>query len=375
MTGAGIANFLVKATGPSILVSELRLKTKILGAFLNNIDSINTLQATIPENVLEGGLSGLMSKRLQQLLDYSKQTGKPANRASANRPVFPNTTVPVENIKENESFLSPGNQGGPGKPFSSIVEGSTGSTDGTIFSAAQVPGEDLKENKSSLSPGLAEAANKRLVSKESDPGIKNELFDSAPLPDEDKERGSSLQAQFQRAMQRLRVSMPTMTGSNGKPPAKEMSTGVYEQEGKAPGSIFVQELNKYLHMSQAEQSSGPGANRLPAVDRVKGRQGKAPSFSLAAEETGRANSLPGMTEDEIAREINAFMKGGSDLSIDGNTHKDFSPGDPGKVRIHNTFNIKVGSDGQRETGTPGSLAEKIAVILGEQALQHGIDIT
>jgi hypothetical protein len=288
MTGTGIANFLVKATGPSILVSDLRLKTKILGEFLNNIDTINTLQAKIPDNVLEGGISDLMSRRLQQLLDYSNQTEEPGNRASTNPRVFPNTAV---------------------------------------------PGEKIKENKVSLSPGLAETSNWPLVSKESGPGIKKDLFESAPLPDEDKEKGSSLQAQFQRAMQKLRVSMPTLTASNRKSPTKEVSIGMYEQERKAP------------------------------------------PFSLSAGETSRPNSCHPMTEDEIAREINSFINGKKNMSPAENTHQVFSPGNGEKFPVQNTFNIKPGDDGQRETGILGSLAEKIGDILVEQALQHGIDIT
>ncbi|UCH93946.1 MAG: hypothetical protein JSV88_27270 [Candidatus Aminicenantes bacterium] len=290
MTGTGIANFLVKATGPSILVSDLRLKTKILGTFLNNIDSIKTLQARIPNNIMDGGLSNLMSKRLQQLLDYSKQTQELENQGSTNRPSFSTNYAPSEEIKEN------------------------------IFS---------------LSHGLTEAL------KEPWAAMKNDLFAKAPLPGKDKDRGSSLPAQFQ----------------------------------KAPGEILVKKLNQYLHINQANQSPQPGANKLPAVDMVKERPGKAPTFSFAEGETSRPNSWPKMTEDQVAREINAFMKARSDLSTAGQTHQAFSPDDPGKIRIQNAFNIKLGDDGQREVGTLGSLAEKISDILREQALQHGIDIT
>jgi len=43
-----------------------------------------------------------------------------------------------------------------------------------------------------------------------------------------------------------------------------------------------------------------------------------------------------------------------------------------KVEIQNTFHIEVKSEGDRTTT---ELSERIADILREQALQHGIDIT
>lgn len=287
MTGPGIAGFQAKATGPSVLVSGLRSMTRVLSVFFKEVSHMDSLQAKIPPGVLDGGLSGLLSKRLQGTIKD-----------------FEPVKSEVE-IKSNES-----------KPF--------------------------------------------------------------PLAQEENEKAAALPGPFQQAVQGHQESTSGITGSDSHSlPSRETSTGGEEQEGKTPGYIFVEKLNEYFHLNRQEPSPEPGTAPFPAVDRRwrNGNEGKAPSFSNAAAETRRPGPGFKMSEEQVARELRAFIDGRGNFSPAERSSQVYSTNGTGDLRIQNTFNINLDHDGTRENGSLGSLTEKIADILREQALQHGIDIT
>ena len=381
MTGTGIADFLAKATGPAELVSGLRTMTRGLGGFFKEVSHMDSLQAKIPPGVLEGGLSGLLSKRLQQLLDYSQQPGELENKNPANRSSFTN-------------------------PF-------------------QI--EDAHKNKSLFNADLAEDTIKDFAPGKPGAEIKDNEFKPFPLPQEENEKTTALPGQYPQAVQghwEYTAGLPgsdspslpsketstggeecvevaqnvTFPGRHGDLPLREIvgatpcgrpylrnstltqhCTGGEEHEGRTPGYIFVEKLNEYFQLNRQEPSPEPGTHPFPAVDRGRGKrnQGKAPAFPNAAAETRRPGPGFKMTEEQVARELRAFIDGRSDISPVGRSGQVFSTngtGD-GDIRIQNTFNINLDHDGTREAGPLGSLTEKIADILREQAIQHGIDIT
>jgi hypothetical protein len=86
-------------------------------------------------------------------------------------------------------------------------------------------------------------------------------------------------------------------------------------------------------------------------------------------------SWPEVVGQRADQTLNSLIAG-SDLSGGTKTvHQMVRSPSPERVDIQNVFHVEVKSQTQGEDGTVVDLAEKLAIILHEQALQHGIDVT
>ena len=78
----------------------------------------------------------------------------------------------------------------------------------------------------------------------------------------------------------------------------------------------------------------------------------------------------------MAERLNAFVAGGLPLEI---AREDGAPTDGRRLEINNTFNIQVGSAAEGDVGTGDAsledLSDRVAEILRQQAIRHGIDVT
>ncbi len=327
----GITRFLVKATGPSRLRSELRLKTKPLDTLLKAMDAIWILQTRVPRDVLEGGVLALMSGRLRQLLQYPEQPEKVMGAVTAHR----------------RGFASLDNSSG-----------------------------DLEREKLSLSPALAKKSSDPLDLWEAPFQSRKSVFPASWLNPKQtwKEQRDVI---FRRRNRRGQPATPFLVKKLGE--YRQLSQGARIPEGDLNQSTGVEKdrgrngiLSPTLWRNALESASRPEIFK-PSEE---GGRRKRTSFSTLSGRTLASRSWPEMTGQQIAQRLHAFVSGQGSSDSSQRVQK-ITPINPSseKVEIQNIFNIEVEASGGREAGSLRDLSEKIAHILREQALQHGIDIT
>lgn len=157
----------------------------------------------------------------------------------------------------------------------------------------------------------------------------------------------------------------TPLSSTGKTDSVEGS----ESQNIAP--VLVEKLREYWRLSRPENSPEK-ISAYPGSPITDGGNADA-SFPALPRYTPAPGSWPEMTGQQAAKNIDSFISGrgtpGSVRSVRQVIQSDL----PEKVEIQNVFNIQVKNEESRENSR--DLSEKIADILHEQALQHGIDVT
>ncbi len=88
-----------------------------------------------------------------------------------------------------------------------------------------------------------------------------------------------------------------------------------------------------------------------------------------------ATTWPQITGDQVATRLQAFVSGASVSANVLPVHEvfDTSPKNPGAIQ--NSFHIQVNMQGENGNQWVSDLSERIADVLREQAIQHGIDLT
>ncbi|HWP47397.1 MAG TPA: hypothetical protein VNM22_09575 [Candidatus Limnocylindrales bacterium] len=326
----GITRFLVKATGPSRLRSELCLKTKPLGTFLKAMDAICVLQTQVPRDVLEGGVLTLMSGRLRQLLQYPEQSEKVMETATLDRWRFAS--------QDNSSV-------------------------------------DLEREKLSLSPVLAKKSSDPLDLWKAPFQSRKSVFPASRLNPKQtwKEQRDVVFRRRNRQGQPVTSLLVKKLGEY-----RQLNQGVRIPEGDLNQSTRVEKdqggngiLSPTLWRNALESASRP---EILKPSEEGGRRNQT-SFSTLSGRTLASRSWPEMTGQQIAQRLHAFVsgQGGSDSSQ--RIQKITPINSSEKVEIQNIFNIDVEASEGKEMGSLRDLSEKIVHILREQALQHGIDIT
>jgi hypothetical protein len=326
----GITRFLVKATGPSRLRSELRLKTKPLGTLLKAMDAFCVLQTQVPRDVLGGGVLALMNGRLRQLLQYPEQSEKVMEIATPDR---------WRSLSQDNSSV------------------------------------DLEREKPSLSPVLAKKSSDPLDLWKAPFQSRKSVFPTSRLNPKQtwKEQKDVVFRRRNRPGQPVTSLLVKKLGEY-----QQLSQGV-----RIPG-----DLNQ---STRAEKDRGRNGILSPTLWHNALESASQPEILKPSEEGGRRNrtsfstllgrtlasrSWPEMTGQQMAQRLHAFVsgQGGSDSSQPIQKITPINPSSE-KVEIQNIFNIEIEASGGRETGFLRDLSEKITHILREQALQHGIDIT
>jgi hypothetical protein len=128
-------------------------------------------------------------------------------------------------------------------------------------------------------------------------------------------------------------------------------------------------LQEYWELSQSQRSLG-----------LAGRSGTNPPVNSASGFShAPTNILPDRSIDNIAgqqpvEKLKGFTSGMAPrtlgMNVRASSNSDLLP----NVEIQNTFHVNVNNE-SGELGSLGEFSDKIADILREQALQHGIDIT
>jgi len=142
---------------------------------------------------------------------------------------------------------------------------------------------------------------------------------------------------------------------------------------QAAASILVEKLREYWRLSQQEQASGRDSYRFADAEKEEG--GNTASLPASPLSALAQRSWPEMMGHQVARKIRSLASGqGASNSLKcarQTIHSDL----PEKVEIQNVFNLEVKTEGGGGTGSTEDLSERIADILRDQALHHGIDIT
>jgi hypothetical protein len=84
-------------------------------------------------------------------------------------------------------------------------------------------------------------------------------------------------------------------------------------------------------------------------------------------------SWPELAGQDLAEQIQTFARGSSGAPLDVLSQSVAPPGSPERVEIKNYFQLALGGNGS--PGARRELADRLADVLREQAIQHGIDIT
>jgi hypothetical protein len=134
-------------------------------------------------------------------------------------------------------------------------------------------------------------------------------------------------------------------------------------------SVLVKQLRCYWQLAEPEtDSSSP-----PDTPGMEGRSRPDPSWPLPALNPSPTRTWPDLIDQMAARKITHLQHHAhsSGEQSQQTVHAD----SPENVEIRNVFNIALPGHSDRHHQADTQLAETIADILREQALQHGIDIT
>jgi hypothetical protein len=78
---------------------------------------------------------------------------------------------------------------------------------------------------------------------------------------------------------------------------------------------------------------------------------------------------------QLSQRMTSMITGQGNPGLSKQTQQKVYSGLPDRVEIQNIFHVDVKSIDGSGAGSLGDLSDKIAQILREEALQHGIDIT
>ena len=316
--------FLAKATGSSALRSALRLKTEPLSMLLTAIEAWRAVQTEVPQSVLGGNIFALMSGRLQQLLQYPEQPERRMEIAPPNRARF-SANTDIGAVSEKAKFSLP--------PASAKESANR-----------FAPWQPARQNQAPVFP----------TSATSDLVVETELFGAAPFP----------------KVAHAAWEPETLAPNNDRPIIfGKGDIAIQSKRSIQPATpILVEKLQEYWELSQQELISERSSNQLLRMENDGKRN--LPSFSASPNSNLALRSWPEMTGQQIAQKLRAFASG---REVSKQVQQTIHTNLPERVEIQNVFNLEVKSE--RAADSMADLSEKIADILREQALQHGIDVT
>ncbi len=323
-----LAGFLAKATGPSRLRSELRMKTRALGRMLRSVGAVGAVRTDLPESLLGGDILALMSTSLRRLLQGQEQPETAVGALFQGRSRFAAAPGSAVDPKRAEFSTGPIEIGGIEQRFSS-----------------------LKPAPRNSAPFLTPAARADREARV-DPFLPPEVYGTA-------------RAEMQTG------AVPARNLSPGIPAAEDMY-GAARGKRRAASSVLVERLREYWCLCQEEQMSARASRE--AIAMVAGQGRGAVTSPPPPPALPPPRSWPEIAAWQAARKLYALASGGSRFGPAGRVQQKIKSDLPEKVEIQNIFNVEV--KGEKDlSGSIADLSEKIADILREQAIEHGIDIT
>lgn len=366
----GITSLLEKGSGPKELCAALGVKTRPLAALSRALATIKRVGSEVPPDLLGGGLLDLLSHRMRELLGYD---GQPQVKIAE-------VPGPISRFADQSEFKPARNSTFPGN---------------------SEPGRSAAKGSGALTPALPR--------RHSFPAMLESP--SIPVPAD-----PVTSFEFPVAAQPHEPLLPEVSGRKRGPGPPGAGGATAPKWAREPvPSLLAEKLGEYWELNRLQQSSGknlnrqaiPGGNNQAPGDfpllwppsapiarsrpEIAGQPADRRISSLRAEASipgGKSQvsedlqppwpnsaqtprSWPEITGHQAARRI-------SSLGAEASSHRavqTVNSSAPDKVEIQNIFNIEIGAASSRGEGWADNLSERIADLLREQALQHGIDIT
>jgi hypothetical protein len=291
-------------------------------SFEQPIEIVKTVQTRIPLDVSGSEIIELMSSRLRQLLQHTESPEKSLRlRKDESNPVL--SQIGNENSK-GKGFP---NQPAPVKESAARFL-SGGSKSGNRVDAPWVTDTKDGRAKASALPTLQQQSCVEATAKTITSGILPGRFPLAfdPLPTRNRSAPSE-------------------------------------------SSVFVRKFQQYAQSVHVEEV-GERDSRNPPVPGLVER--KPPVFPASSREGRFAGSWYEMPGEEVVECLRAFTLGNGNLPL--SSIREFPSGKSEPVRIQNVFHIEVQGQGTGDASFE-DLSTRVADILREQAVQHGIDLT
>ncbi|MCI0486808.1 MAG: hypothetical protein L0229_09430 [Blastocatellia bacterium] len=319
-----VRSFIDKGTGPRLMQSVLRANSRRLGALLQAIGAVDCMRAKVPLSLWGGDIFGVMSKQLRSWLEGAEPPRPEAYSVPAGRSLFGEAKGPVDS-KQSRFSSSSSVEKAKAKGF-----------------APPVSANDSRSPFLSPDDSRAEAR---------DPF-------SALSPE-----NAAFRSQWPEAFENVtsRSSFSETSETKERKP-----------NGKPVESLLDKKLRQYWEASESKQVS--------ERDSVRNKDAEANIQTTAAPFSAERFKPPGQSWPEItARQAAQKLRspGSNQISSDysARAQQTINSGSPDKVEIQNVFNIEVKTERGGGAGSTEELSEKIADILREQAIRHGIDVT
>lgn len=364
-----INRLLARGTGPMRLRSELSQKTKPMSTLLGKIDLASAVRAEVPQSVLGGDILALMSEQLREAIQYSGQDESATDDTP--RSQFRLEPQPGSIAGRAEAGtspqLSPAER--PADPFPELrsqsrkqeMEFPTSAPD--VASAERWTSPLPRDAKTVHSAPESEKAAYR---DQPSAIVKSDANAEKPVAGEQKDM-TTFARELQEYRQLTQQEHDAAPGREDLFPSTGRTDSVEGSESQNVTPVLVEKLREYWRLSHTESpsekvSAYPGN---PIIDRDN-----AASFPALPRHTLAPGSWPEMTGRQVAEKIDSFISGRDTPGLARSVRQVIQSDLPEKVEIQNVFNIQVRSEEKSR-----DLSEKIADILHEQALQHGIDVT
>jgi len=314
----GLNSVVRSLTGPRCLRSALCEKIAPIQRLLKALDGPTELQVRIPASVFGGDIFGVMSQHLREAL-----VCPPPSAPSIVKPRRRQSLPPIENP------FAPH----PSNPFPPLVNGSRQST---------LTSEPIETTRSTV---LALDRNSTLQS-------------SAPLPPEPQ---ASREHSVNRNLLSLLAAEKPAAWASGNTDLTELT-----KEKRIPSApALIQSLTRYWE-SICQRREPTHLHPQPLLPDSFANRAAFPLSDTNQRTASRIESTS--VGQEVSEKLRAF-KTGFKLPLKSACL------DPTQDRpVQNVFNIEV-NNGNHSGANYDDLGERIAQVLHEQALQHGIDVT
>lgn len=325
----GITKLFAKATGPGNMRKTLRKKTKSLRMLLKEFQVLDAVKTEIPKSVFGGDIFAMLSGRLQQLLQYPEQPEQTGETAREKRSV----SAPVSNTSMNSK-------------------------------KEQIPLNKLETKRASKEFDPGKAAFRKMGNYFLPFGASNMTSETEPyalMPLKKDVRSTQV---------------PEMMGQYVSKSSKswedDFSTGNHQMREKEM-FLFVKKLREYWQLNQQEQSSTQSSRPVGSGEREE--SGNVSSLNALSHNPALTRPWPEITGQQLARNLRTAASGRGVSDVSKRIQQTIQSSPSEKIEIQNIFNIEMKSEDSNRVNSATNLSEKIADILREQALQHGIDIT
>jgi hypothetical protein len=325
---AGIASFLALTTGPARLRAALGRGTSPLGVLLKAIDAPRGVRNVVPQNVLGGDIFSLMSGRLQQLLLYAEQPAGVPDTSRAKRADF--AAAPQLNavLERTEPFAPPTHARRAADNFAPLEPAHRAAARAFADSLAPHTTTRLDAPVPPHAPKLV--PNTRTLA--TDAPVSLRTFDAATV-------------------------VNALTNKRAQP---------------ATAPALLKRLQEYWQLSRREPSREKDASQRADAETFAGKNSSPPHDAPAGASSPRP--WPELAARQAARKIFSAASRPA-AHPPARVRQTINHDAPDKIEIQNIFNIEMKPDEARGAESGSALAESLADILREQALQHGIDVT